>query len=516
MSRRAPARRKLYDAAMKRIALAWMLACAVVLSGAQPVPAHSVLVIVVDGLRPDYGTPDVMPRLTELGRRGVVFRAHHAVFPTVTRVNASSFVTGAYPEAHGLMGNTIYVPAANATKVLDTGQRENLELVERADGKLLTAPTLGEMLRPAGKTLLVVSSGSSGSALLLNHTLATGGIVNHAFVRPAALAAAAAQVLGLPPPQATPNDPRNQYAIDAYLKVGLEQVHPDVTFMWLNDPDGTAHANGIGSPLTRRALTLVDAGIGRVEDTLRSKGALDRTDILVTSDHGFSTHTAALKLGALVAPFARPMPDGSPDLVVAEGAIYFRGGPDPARRVALVRALQQRPEVGAIFTAARAPGAADGVAPGTLSFDLARWRHPSRAAEILVSANWTAAKNEAGFEGVTTNGGTAGHGTSSPYDIHNTLIAAGPAFREAAVSDAPTGNVDIAPTVLRLLGLPVPSAMAGRVIAEGLRSGPSPSSVAVERSTQIVKTPDGSYVLTAHLSTTSGRTYLDYTEVARK
>ena len=75
-----------------------------------------------------------MPRLFRLGQRGIVFRAHHSVFPTVTRVNASSFVTGAYPEAHGLMGNTIYIPKANATKGLDTGERANLEAVERAEG----------------------------------------------------------------------------------------------------------------------------------------------------------------------------------------------------------------------------------------------------------------------------------------------------------------------------------------------------------------------------------------------
>jgi arylsulfatase A-like enzyme len=501
---------------MKPILWACLFVLAVVRPTAQPAPSHSVLVIVVDGLRPDYVTPELMPRVVELGRRGVVFSAHHAVFPTVTRVNASSFVTGTYPDAHGLMGNTIYVPAANATGVLDTGRRENLELVEQSDGRLLTAPTLSELLRPAGRTLLVVSSGSSGSALLLNHTLATGGIVHYDFTRPAALAKAAAQILGPAPPAATPNDPRNQYAIDAYLKVGIDHVRPDVTFMWLNDPDGTAHANGIGHPLTRRSLTLVDAAIGRIEDALRSRGLIGRTDIIVTSDHGFSTHTGMLKLPALVAPFAGLMADGSPDLIVAEGAIYFRSGPDPLRRAALVGSLQQRPEVGAIFTAARTPGSADGVVPGTLSFDLARWNHPARAAEILVSANWTHEQNSAGFAGTTADGGVAGHGTSSPHDIHNTLIATGPGFREGIVSAVPTGNVDVAPTVLRLIGLPVPATMAGRVINEGLKEGPLPASVRVERSNRTVRTADGSYTLTAHFSTVAGKTYLDYTETARK
>jgi arylsulfatase A-like enzyme len=480
----------------------------------QAAPSHTHLVIVVDGLRPDYVTPEVMPRLFRLGQRGIVFRSHHAVFPTVTRVNGSSLVTGAYPETHGLMGNVLYSPDADATKGLDTGDRVNLEAVERAEGHLLTAPTLSELFAPAGKTLLAVSSGSSGSAYLLNHTLATGGIIHSDFVRPPALAIRAAAALGAAPRHATPNDAQNQYAIDAYLKVGLDDVHPDVTFMWLNDPDGTAHANGIGTELTARSLALVDAGIGRIEDTLQARRLLDRVNIIVTSDHGFSTHTRELRLSALVDPFALPLADGSKDIVVSEGAIHLRSGADPARVAAIVAALQQRPEVGAIFTRPGASGGAEGSVPGTLSFDLARWNHP-RSGAILVSANWNSESNDAGFAGKTTDGGVAGHGSSSPYDIHNTLIAAGPDFREHEVSEVPTANVDIAPTLLHLLGLPPAPTMTGRILSEGLRDGPSIASVAVDHILETVRTPEGSYELTAHLSKAAGRTYLDFTEVKR-
>jgi hypothetical protein len=183
---------------------------------------------------------------------------------------------------------------------------------------------------------------------------------------------------------------------------------------------------------------------------------------------------------------------------------------------AIVAALQRRPEVGAIFTRPPPGGGAAGVVPGTLSFDVARWNHPDRAGEILVSANWTRDRNGDGFEGSTADGGVAGHGSSSPYDIHNTLIAAGPDFRERAQSAVPTGNVDLAPTLLRLSGIAIPSSMAGRVIEEALRSGPAPGSIRVQHSTETVRTPDGSYALTAHVSTAAGHRYLDYTEVSRK
>ena len=144
---------------------------------------------------------------------------------------------------------------------------------------------------------------------------------------------------------------------------------------------------------------------------------------------------------------------------------------DAARVGAIVAMLQRQPEVGAIFTRPKPGGGAEGIVPGTLSFDVVRWNHP-RSAAILVSANWNADANEAGYPGKTTDSGVAGHGTSSPFDVHATLIAAGPDIREHVVSDVPTSNVDLAPTLLRLLGLTVPASMTGRVIDEALRGGP--------------------------------------------
>jgi arylsulfatase A-like enzyme len=78
----------------------------------------------------------------------------------------------------------------------------------------------------------------------------------------------------------------------------------------------------------------------------------------------------------------------------------------------------------------------------------------------------------------------------------------------------PTGNVDIAPTVLRLAGLPVPPTMQGRVIAEGLRDT-SASPTPVQHRQVRAATADGRYQVTAFLSVVNGHEYLDYTEVVR-
>jgi arylsulfatase A-like enzyme len=52
--------------------------------------------------------------------------------------------------------------------------------------------------------------------------------------------------------------------------------------------------------------------------------------------------------------------------------------------------------------------------------------------------------------------------------MHNTLIAAGPDFRRGEMDDLPSGNVDLAPTILKILGIGPPSPMDGRVLSEAM------------------------------------------------
>ena len=458
------------------------------------------LLIVLDGLRPDYVTPEVMPNLHALGERGVVFTDHHAVYPTVTRVNAASISTGAYPETHGLMGNAVFFPAVDAARFLSTSERDNLLRVEEVEGeRLLTAPTLGERLQGAGLRMLVASAGSSGSSYLLNHRVAGGGIIHYEYALPEALGEAVEERLGPPPPAAMPNRDRNRYIVDAFLEVGLGQVDPAVTVLWLSDPDTTAHANGIGHPTSVAALRAVDEEIGRIQEGLRAAKRFHAFNIWVTSDHGFSTHTGAVDLDALIAPFAGELPDGTPRIVAGSGAIYVRDG-DAGAVAGIVEALQGVDRVGAIFTR-------DARVPGTLAFDAARWDH-ARSADILYSPAWTNAENEHGYRGTSASAGTAGHGSTSPYDIHNTLIAAGPALHSGIEVGLPTSNVDFAPTFLYLLGLSAAPTMAGRPLTEAFRDGPDLA--AEPRSSEIGReTPDGRYRATARSTVVLGRRYLD-------
>src|SRR5688572_16710038 len=135
--------------------LPWAVLAATLAACTRPEPRRHLLIL-VDGLRPDYVTAEVMPNLTALARRGVVFNRHHSVYPTVTRVNAASISTGAYPETHGLLGNVVFFPKVDPSTFLNTSNRSDLlKIAEAEGGRLLTAPTLGESLQAAGRKMLV-------------------------------------------------------------------------------------------------------------------------------------------------------------------------------------------------------------------------------------------------------------------------------------------------------------------------------------------------------------------------
>ena len=101
-----------------------------------------VLIMVFDGLQPAQVTPELMPNLTALAARGVTFANHHAVFPSVTRINAASMVTGRYPGGHGLAANTLVVRDFDPYRAF-AALEPTLAEVAHKTGRVLLAPTLG-------------------------------------------------------------------------------------------------------------------------------------------------------------------------------------------------------------------------------------------------------------------------------------------------------------------------------------------------------------------------------------
>jgi arylsulfatase A-like enzyme len=176
-------------------------------------------------------------------------------------------------------------------------------------------------------------------------------------------------------------------------------------------------------------------------------------------------------------------------VVAVNGGSDYLYVPDHDRAVIekAVIFLQSRVEVGAIFVDDRY-----GKLAGTLPLSAIRARNAAgKNPDIIFSYDYDENAMVEGVRGtemagvLNGNGYRGMHGSFSPMDVHNTLIAAGPDFRTGFKDPLPSGNVDVAPTVARILGLSLPGAQ-GRPLLEALVRG---AAVGDYRTAQQVQKP---------------------------
>jgi len=172
--------------------------------------------------------------------------------------------------------------------------------------------------------------------------------------------------------------------------------------------------------------------------------------------------------------FRVPEPVPSDAIVIAANGgseYYYVLDHAPQAVAALARALQERRAYGAIFVRSVYPAI-----PGTLPMSAIHAEGAQDSPptpDLIVSFDWNdaavAGENRAvpGTEYASAQRYRGMHGSFSPRDVHNVLIAQGPHFKAGFEDRLPSSNVDLAPTVAALLDLPF-SAPDGRVLGEAL------------------------------------------------
>jgi len=439
--------------------------------------SRRVLVIGADGLRPDLLDPSVMPNVAALAASGVRFTDHHAAYPSHTRVNMSSLTTGSTPGRHGIVANTMLVPGATPDHVIDTSDYQHLDALDQhSAGRMLLVPSLGDVLAAHGFRLAVAGTGTGGSNLLWtrNHR---SRLVNPNTAFGIADLYDLREKLGEIPSNDTPHLARLEYVTRAVTDIYLGDPDNRVIVLWLAEPDSSFHKCGLGSPEALAAMRGVDACVGRIIDALDRASIRDQFDILFMSDHGHSTVKAHKTLREYLIDARRQLGSSLPPLASASDFIYAQPGtvePEERQLTPLVEWLQSQEWCDIVFSGPREWTSL----PGTLPLS-ALWNGASneRRPLLAVSPAWSDARNEFGVPGTvsaltTQSALRSSHGSASPYDMHATLIASGPSFQEGVVSPIPTGTIDIAPTILSLLGLEGPAPVDGRVLREGLSSHP--------------------------------------------
>jgi arylsulfatase A-like enzyme len=477
-----------------------------------PGATRFVIVLVVDGLRPDHITAEDTPTLFRLRREGVDYTNGHAVFPTVTRVNAATIATGMQPGTHGIVGNQLYAPAVDGRRAFDTGNYRNL--------RTLAHPrTLADRLHAAGLRLAGVSSGSTGSAFLLNPRAPAGvGALVNGYFDPGTIVAwppeASATILdkfGAPP------DKKSLGRFDAVVtwtqrvlrEFVLPELRPDVVIDWVTEPDHTQHKVGVGSPEAREAIRHADGEIAHVLAGLDPT----TTDVFVVSDHGFTTNTAGIDVvRALVDAGLKAAPDSTDVILASSGqAVGVHVADHDVRAVA--RFVQSQEWGGVVFTRGRAPGDPHGIVDGTFALELIHLIHDAHGPDLLFTFPWTDDASAFGAHGTdraAVGGGAApyhsDHGSMSPWNVRNTFFCWGADFKRGATVHAPAGNADVAPTILALLGVDDHDGLDGRVLHEAFANAPAGEP---DVDTRIHTVNVGAYRAAIQVSDVDGRRYVD-------
>jgi arylsulfatase A-like enzyme len=439
-----------------------------------------VVLMVWDGMRPDFVLPQHTPNLFALATNGVFFKNHHSVYVTSTEVNGCVLATGVYPNRSGIMANSEFRPEIGWLSAFGT---ESLDAIRRADlltrDQYLLVPTVAEIIQDAGYPTVVAgtkpvvilhdrSGKKATEAEKASVNLFKGTTIPRATYDGLVKANDDKQF----PAIAYPNAGQDGWTTKALTHGLWKKAVPKYTVLWMSDPDYSQHSEAPGHDVARGAIESCDKQLGAVLKALDEKKVRDKTDILVVSDHAFSTIERVVDVVELLKKakfnafrkFDNPEPGDV--LVVGLGgsvSIYVVDRDEKVIR-RLVDYFQTSDFASAVFC--RLP------VEGTFSLSQIRVGTDKTGPDVLVAMKWNLERNAHGVPGMyVSDGGTKGkgsHASFGPYDVHNTLVASGPDFKKGLVSSLPSGNPDVPPTILHLLNVKQPVPMDGRVLHEAL------------------------------------------------
>jgi hypothetical protein len=540
---------------------------------AQNATPHNLILFVPDGLRGQIVTPQTAPAMAEIRDKGVNFRNSHSLFPTFTTANASAMATGHYLGDTGDFSNTIYTgypvgPADGTVTPFLEVDPVILDADEHFGGNYLNEETVLKMARAKGYSTAAI--GKLGPTLIFDHTDKPGTEGLHSIVIDDSTGGkggvplseemkAALTKADLPlatpsrgdngkagdaktPGTLVPNTVQQAYFADVASRIVLpmfkQRNKPFVLVFWSRDPDGSQHNTGdslntvtpgINGPTSLAGIKNADNNLAQLRKALDDLGLAASTDIIVSSDHGFSTISKESKtspsakiayddtpkdflpMGFLAIDLAKaldlPLYDPNdknarvadnahpkagngllgkdplkPDLVVATNGgsdlIYL---PNQDKKLAerTIKALLEQDYISGLFVDDKL-----GHFPGTLPLSqlALKGKAVTPTPSIVINfRSYVEGCNEptnCSVEVADTvlRQGQGMHGSFGRGDTMNFMAAIGPDFKAGYVDALPASNADVGMTVAQLLGLRASASggLEGRVLSEALPNGVTP------------------------------------------
>ena len=393
--------------------LALLSACSSLLPAAAPsadsaaattlkvTPANQPLILIsIDGFRPDYLQRGVSPVLNQLAQQGASAAVMRPSFPSVTFPNHYTLVTGLRPDQHGIVANTMEDPQIPGVRFA-LSKREAVtdrRWWDMAEPFWVTAEKAGV------KTGTMFWPGSE------------------------------ADIQGVRPSQWAVFDEKMSpdTRVDTLLGwLDLPAVQrPRLLTLYFDQVDHAGHDFGPDSPQIAQAVAEVDAALGRLRAGLQQRGL--QANLVIVSDHGMSavSDQRVIRLNQLLAD--------NQFRTITTGP--FAGIELTAETAAQAeKALLGKHEHMECWRKSEIPA--------RLEFGSNR-RVP--AVFCLAEPGWQIVANEKAK--LRSSGGAHGYDNLAP-DMAALFIANGPAFR-AGAQIAELQNVDVYPLLMQVAGVP--------------------------------------------------------------
>ena len=436
-------------------------------------PSEHVILVSIDGWAHHYFEDPKchMPAVKALAAKGVRVKRMETSFPTVTWTNHTTLVTGVHPGRHGVLANEYY----------DRKERKKVPLIPDPifnKDEIVKTPTIYDAAKTAGLTTAGVIWPASRGAKTLDWTVPDvfEQELFEKYGTPQLLEEARA--LGIPIEKqmewcklGNAGKAQRDYMYTQLATHIIRTKKPNFLALHLVSLDSFEHAHGRQVP---EAYWAANDSDNRVADLIRATeeaGIRDKTTFIITTDHGFVTYTksinanAALKKDGFVkSMLGKNLAPDSKVFAMAEGGACFVYVLDEANRDSILAEIT--PKLAKL----------EGVSGTVEAKDFAtRLRHITAAEDprepdlvLLAADGYTFTDSLADTNEIIPNDppkGAHGHDHLMP-NLYGCCVISGAGIASGKVIDD-IQNVDITPTMARLLGIPFPDA-DGKVIDAAL------------------------------------------------
>jgi arylsulfatase A-like enzyme len=380
----------------------------------------TVILISFDGTTPAMA--ESLPVFERMAREGAWAERLVPAFPSNTFPNHVTFVTGVSPDRHGIVNNVFRDPARGLYRYDD-------------DPTWLEAEPLWALLARAG-----IPSASY-------HWVGSEGAWRD----------------GLGPKHWERFDARvpAQRKVDRileWLALANPAERPRFVTCWLRGADSTGHRHGPGTPESAEALREQDAALAALVAGLVSRGLLASTTLLLVSDHGMARVERSVDLEAELAKAGiRATAIGGGGFATVRLGRGAGQREAKERTVAIRRAVEVAQKLGLeAFARGETPAA---------------WPtgNPRYGDLVVVAPVGTAIVD--GRRALAAPAAALGMGLQGAHGPRPEAPAMAGVFLALGRGVAPGARpgrvraLDVAPTVLALLGVPQPAAMTGQPIS---------------------------------------------------